>query len=117
MSFRTAAYVSVFCLCAARSDYASLLTISQSAKGLEWDHVCLVNFFTSMSQVNGVTKGLRHMLTMEVTVCGVDGAVWGGVREGQEFDLSSLCNTVGPMHVCPPPTRRNSNSTHMSTES
>ena len=76
MSFR-AACVSVFCLCPVMSDCASLPTISQSAKGLEWDHVCLVNFFTSMSQANGVTKGLRHMLTMEVTGCGADGAVWG----------------------------------------
>ena len=41
------------------SDHAPFL---QSAKGLEWDHVCLVNFFTTLSQSNGATKGLRHML-------------------------------------------------------
>ena len=48
------------------SDYVSLLTISQSAKGLEWKHVCLVNFFTNMSQATGATKALRHMFDIKV---------------------------------------------------
>ena len=49
---------------------------TQSAKGLEWEHVCLVNFFTDISKIKGAAKGLRHMLTMEVVGVGI----WGGVE-------------------------------------
>ena len=56
--------------CLSESDYTSLLPILQAAKGLEWNDVCLVNFFTSMSQGTGAAKGLRHMFDVEV------GAMW-----------------------------------------
>ena len=37
----------------------------KSAKGLEWDHVCLVNVFSSLSKVDGASKALRHMLSVK----------------------------------------------------
>ena len=83
--------------------------VTQSAKGLEWEHVCLVNFFSDISKIKGAAKGLRHMLTIEV-VGGRD------VGEGHVFDVTTLCITVVSLHVRLLPTHRIIPSTHMPTE-
>ena len=57
----------------------------KAAKGLEWDHVCLVNVFSSISKVDGASKAMRHMMS-------VKGPVTGSVTDcpGLEYLLKAL---------------------------